>query len=118
MALLPPIARSLEAGALLTVIASYAEDPGIMTVFMRPRLFETLEQRNTFYAIMSARRAGQWQFYEDLVRAECDNDAAEQRSGSAEGPPIDCRKALDWLDQQRAADLRSVEIDRRRAGIR
>jgi len=113
-----PITRGIARGDLVAVMVSYQPRRGEMLVTLPLAEFQDAAARDTFYGERHRVRAERWQFYDTWIRQECDTPAVSQAGRTAYSLPLICRQALNRLQQQREADLRNLEIERRRAAIR
>lgn len=89
-----------------------------ITVALRGRLFETAAARDAFYEALKLDRETRWTGLQHRADAECSDPRTPRAGASANSPPEFCRRAYSWLREQRDADLRRLEIDRRRATFR
>lgn len=92
--------------------------PFRLTVALRGALFETPEERNAFYEALRLARETRWTALQHRADADCSSPTTSRAGASATSPPEICRKAYGWLRELRDADLRKLEIDRRRATFR
>lgn len=91
--------------------------PAGVTIALHPMFFETPEDRATYYDRLKRELSGRWADLESRLDAECatlDPGTLRPKETVAEI----CRKARQRFDQLRSAELRVIEIDRRRAGFR
>lgn len=119
----PPLASALAAGAKLSPLAAETPPPGVpatspvpatLTVRLRPLLFTSPGARDRYYEQLRIERDARWARFAEQVEREC--TASAGRPPSLPGPtPQACRAARDSVAQQRAEDLRRLELDRRRA---
>lgn len=119
----PPLASAVAAGARLSPLAAETPAPGVapdspvpatLTVRLRPLLFTSPGARDRYYERLRAERDARWTRFAEQVERECAARAGQPPS--APGPtPQACRTARDSVAQQRADDLRRLELDRRRA---
>ncbi|MEQ8396758.1 hypothetical protein [Thalassobaculum sp.] len=125
--LLPEVLRSLSARAPISPMADRAPAAGApaesmvpfrITVALRARFFETPAAREAFYDALRRQRELRWTDLRQRAEAACLSPDTPQAGASATSPPEICRRAYAWLEEQRAADLRRLEIDRRRASFR
>ena len=71
--------------------------------------------RDAFYADVWAKQELFWMDLRARVTRACQNGEVSSAGGSSVTLPTVCRAALSNLNQQRADNLRSIEIQRRRA---
>lgn len=119
----PPLAKALAGGAQLSPMADTVPPPLVpadspvpagITVPMRPWLFTSPGARDRYYQRLRSDRVVRWRGFADRLEAEC--------AGRGAASPVDsgptekmCRAARDALAQQRADDLRRLEVERRRS---
>lgn len=92
--------------------------PFRLTVPLRGALFETPAARNDFYEALRAARETRWAALLRQAETDCAAPETSRAGASATSLPEICRRAYLWLGEQRDADLRRLEIDRRRATFR
>lgn len=118
-----PLASAVAAGARLSPLAAEAPAPGVapdspvpatLTVRLRPLLFTSPGARDRYYERLRAERDARWARFAEQVERECAARAGQPPSVPGPSPQA-CRAARDSLAQQRADDLRRLELDRRRA---
>ena len=120
---LPTLVATLTAGRLLAPMAEPSPPFGVppgspgasaLTLRLRPALVSPPPAHDRFFERLRAEREERWRMIADRLEGEC-----ARRTGApatVPGPtPAACRAARDALAQQRADDLRGLEIDRRRA---
>lgn len=89
-----------------------------ITVPLRAMLFDTPGARDAFYEDLRRGRAARWEALRRQAETDCARPETSRAGASATTPPEICRRAYNWLSEQRDADLRRLEIDRRRATFR
>lgn len=122
----PPLARALADGALLSPMADIVPPPLVpadspvpagITVPMRPLLFTSPGARDRYFARLRHDREERWEAFAARLDAEC--AGRDTAPPTTPGPTrMTCRAARDALAQQRADDLRRLEVERRRATFR
>lgn len=95
-----------------------SEVPFRILVPLRGALFETASDRTGFYEALLDDRLKRWTALQHRAEYECAKPGTSQAGASSTSPPEICRRAYNWLRDQRDADLRKLEIDRRRATFR
>jgi hypothetical protein len=105
----------LAGGALLTILASDQDGPTRLTILMHRSSFPYAAERDAFYADVRAKHELFWMDLRTRVTRACQTGEVSSAGGSSVTLPTVCRDALSNLDQQRADNLRSIEIQRRRA---
>jgi|GEM_PF-751149 len=125
-----PLPRVLEAAAdrqPFSPMAARAAAPGAdetsrvagrLAVALRGTLFENPQARDAFYAALRERRDARWTALVREAERDCATPETSRAGASGNSPPEICRRAYRWLGEQRDADLRRLEIDRRRATFR
>jgi hypothetical protein len=109
------LTNKLAQGAVLTILASDQYGPTQMTVLMYRSQFPYAAERDAFYAEIRAQHDRFWMDLRARVTRACETGEVSSSGGSSVTLPTVCRAALSNLDQQRADNLRSIEIQRRRA---
>lgn len=95
-----------------------SEVPFRIIVPLRGGLFDTAAQRAAFYEALLNDRVARWTALQHQAEADCGRPATSRAGASSTSPPEVCRRAYGWLRELRDADLRKLEIDRRRATFR
>lgn len=122
----PSLLRALNANAAVSPMVDDAPAagaradtpiPAAVTVRLRPLLFTTPAARDSYYARLREERQARWQALAERVDRECRDGSVSRFGESPLSPPIACRTALEALARQRTADLRALEIDRRRSSF-
>lgn len=101
------------AGAQQTSLVSFR-----ITVRLRQPLFDTQGARDAFYDAIKAERQARWAEIGRRAEIGCEAPEIPRAGASSTSPPEICRQAYRAIEVQRDADLRQVEIDRRRATFR
>lgn len=124
---LPDLLRSLSAQAPVSPMADRTPAAGApadsavpfrITVALRVGFFDTPAAREAFYDALRRQRELRWTDLRERAEAACLSPDTPRAGASATSPPEICRLAYAWLEEQRAADLRRLEIDRRRASFK
>lgn len=92
--------------------------PARMLVRLRLAAFEVPAPREVFYDRLKNERLGRWQALQARAEEECQDKSVSRLGASAVSLPALCAQAYRAIADQRDADLRALEIDRRRATIR
>ncbi|WP_028793605.1 MULTISPECIES: hypothetical protein [Thalassobaculum] len=92
--------------------------PFRLIVPLRGGFFETATDRAAFYEALLDDRLKRWTALQHQAEADCSRPGTSRAGASSTSPPEVCRRAYAWLRDQRDADLRKLEIDRRRATFR
>ncbi len=92
--------------------------PFRLIVPLRGALFETAADRAAFYEALLNDRMARWTALQHQAEADCSKPGTSRAGASSTSPPEVCRRAYGWLRELRDADLRTLEIDRRRATFR
>ena len=95
-----------------------SEVPFRLIVPLRGGFFETAADRATFYGALLDDRLKRWSALQHQAEADCSKTSTPKAGASSTTPPEVCRRAYNWLRDQRDADLRKLEIERRRATFR
>jgi hypothetical protein len=95
-----------------------SEVPFRLTVPLRGALFETAAARTAFYEALRQDRLARWSALQQQADADCTRPTTSRAGSSSTSPPEICRRASNWLRELRDADLRKLEIDRRRTTFR
>lgn len=109
------LTNRLAGGALLTVLASDQDGPTRLTILMYRSHFPYAAERDAFYAGLRAQHDRFWMDMRARVTRACQTGEVSTAGGSSVTLPTVCRDGLANLGQQRADNLRSIEIQRRRA---
>ena len=118
---------TLVAGGKLSPMVDLAPAPGAgpdsrvparMLVRLRLITFVDLPPREAFYNHLKTERIARWQALLARAEQECRDKSTSQFGGSTFSQPVVCAQAYRAIADQRDADLRTLEIDRRRTIIR
>ena len=109
------LTNRLAGGALVTILASDQDGPTRLAILMPQSSFRYAAERDAFYADVWAKQELFWMDLRARVTRACQNGEVSSAGGSSVTLPTVCRAALSNLNQQRADNLRSIEIQRRRA---
>ncbi|NQW09054.1 MAG: hypothetical protein HQ481_04125 [Alphaproteobacteria bacterium] len=124
---LPRMIDALLAGTKLSPMVDLVPAPGAgpdsrvparMLVRLRRIAFEAPAPREAFYDRLKTERVARWQGLLAGAELECRVEPISQFGISAVSLPTLCAQAYRAIADQRDADLRALEIDRRRATIR
>jgi hypothetical protein len=119
----PPLATALAGGARLAPMADTVPPPLVpadspvpagITVPMRPLLFTSPGARDRYFERLRQQREERWRAFAERLDTECGPYFAPPL-GTAKPDADTCRAAREVLAQQRADDLRRLEVERRRA---
>lgn len=121
----PLLIRALEGEVITPANASVrgkllgrgGEYPREVKVTLRRDVFESAEDRDTYYAEQLDRIAGNWASLLARAEEECADGVVSQAGGSSVAKPTACRDGLRRLTGLRNAELRRVEQQRRRSRI-
>lgn len=94
------------------------EVPFRLIVPLRGGFFATASDRAAFYEALLDDRMKRWTALQHQAEADCSKPGTSRAGASSTSPPEACRRAYNWLRDQRDTDLRKLEIDRRRATFR
>ena len=123
----PSLIEATAVGAQLSPAADHAPAAGApgtsvvpfrITIRLRQSFFETRDDRNRFYDTLKVQRQVVWSEIMGRAQIGCEAPNIPRAGASSTSPPAICRAAYQQIDTQRSADLRQVEIDRRRATFR
>ena len=121
----PLLIRALEGEMITPANASVrgkllgrgGDFPREVKVTLRRDVFESATDRNTYYAEQLNRITEDWATLLGRAEAECASGAVSQAGASAVAKPTICRNGLHRLIGLRSAELRRIELQRRRSRI-
>ena len=91
--------------------------PPQMLFRLRRDRFQTETERDVWYETLSAATLQDWRGVRAVVAGQCRPDIVPLKGGGAVSKPVACSTALDRLEKTAATELRSIEVDRRRAAL-
>ena len=95
-----------------------SEVPYRLLVPLRGAMFASADDRAAFYEALRQDRIARWTALHRRAETECGSRSTSRVGASSTTLPEVCRRAFAWFREIRDADLRQLEIDRRRASFR
>ncbi len=91
--------------------------PPQMLIRLRRDRFDTETERDAWYEGLASATLEDWRQLRVVVDGQCRPDIVTMKGEGAVSKPVACSTALTRLEETAATDLRSIELDRRRAAL-